>query len=57
MNDREIVCYMVGALGDVTKDQAVDALKKYTKLNEEQIIQIINEIIEFNNNFKKRLTS
>lgn len=57
MNDREIVCYMVGALGDVTKDQAVDALKNYTKLNEEQIIQIINEIIEFNNNFKKRLTS
>ena len=57
MNDREIVCYMLGVIGDVTKEQAVDALKNYTKLNEQQIIQIINEIIEFNNNFKKQLTS
>tara|TARA_B100001167_G_C16753893_1_gene297696 strand:- start:698 stop:871 length:174 start_codon:yes stop_codon:yes gene_type:complete len=57
MNDKEIVCYMLGVIGDVTKDQAIDALKNYTKLNEQQIIQIINEIIEFNNNFKKQLTS
>ena len=57
MNDKEIVCYMLGVIGDVTKDQAINALKNYTKLNEQQIIQIINEIIEFNNNFKKQLTS
>jgi len=57
MNDREIICYMLGTIGDVTRDEAVNALKNYTKLNEQEINQIIDEIIEFNKQFKKRLTS
>ena len=57
MNDREIVCYMLGTIGDVTRDEAVNALKNYTDLNESEINQIIDEIIEFNKQFKKKLTS
>tara|TARA_B100000678_G_C17751200_1_gene318892 strand:- start:289 stop:462 length:174 start_codon:yes stop_codon:yes gene_type:complete len=57
MNDREIVCYMLGTIGDVTRDEAINALKNYVDLNEQEINQIINEIIDFNNQFKKRLTS
>ena len=48
---------MLGTIGDVTRDEAVNALKNYTKLNEQEINQIIDEIIEFNKQFKKRLTS
>ena len=32
MNDREMVCYMLGAIGDVTRDEAIKALKNYTDL-------------------------
>ena len=32
MNDKETVCYLLGAIGDVTKDEAVEALKNFTKL-------------------------
>ena len=57
MNDREIVCYLLGTIGDVTRDEAIEALKHYTDLREQEINQIIDEIIEFNKQFKKRLTS
>ena len=57
MNSKETVYYMLGTIGDVTRDEAVNALKNYTDLNESEINQIIDEIIEFNKQFKKRLTS
>jgi|TARA_B100000408_G_scaffold133141_1_gene120002 ABC-type polysaccharide/polyol phosphate transport system ATPase subunit len=49
MNDREIICYMLGSIGDVTRDEAIEALKNYTNLNEQEINNIIDEVIEFNN--------
>ena len=48
---------MLGTIGDVTRYEAVNALKNYTDLNESEINQIIDEIIEFNKQFKKKLTS
>ena len=57
MNSKETVYYMLGTIGDVTRDEAVNALKNYTDLNEAEINQIIDEIIEFNKQFKKKLTS
>ena len=57
MNDKETVCYLLGTIGDVTRDEAIEALKHYTDLREQEINQIIDEIIEFNKQFKKRLTS
>ena len=48
---------MLGTIGDVTRDEAVNALKNYTDVNESEINQIIDEIIEFNKQFKKKLTS
>ena len=57
MNDKETVCYLLGTIGDVTRDEAIEALKHYTDLSEQEINQIIDEIIEFNKQFKKRLTS
>ena len=53
MNSKETVYYMLGTIGDVTRDEAVNALKNYTDLNESEI----NQIIEFNKQFKKKLTS
>ena len=49
MNDKETVCYLLGAIGDVTRDEAIEALKNYTNLNEQVINNIIDEVIEFNN--------
>ena len=57
MNDKEISYYLLGTIGDVTRDEAIEALKHYTDLREQEINQIIDEIIEFNKQFKKRLTS
>ena len=57
MKNKEIVYYLLGAIGDVTRDEAIEALKHYTDLREQEINQIIDEIIEFNKQFKKRLTS
>ena len=57
MNNKEIVYYLLGAIGDVTRDEAIEALKHYTDLSEQEINQIIDEIIEFNKQFKKLLTS
>ena len=49
MNSKEIVFYLLGAIGDVTRDEAIEALKNYTDLNEQVINNIIDEVIEFNN--------
>ena len=49
MNSKETVCYLLGAIGDVTRDEAAEALKNYTNLNEQVINNIIDEVIEFNN--------
>ena len=57
MNDKETVCYLLGTIGDVTRDESIEALKHNTDLREQEINQIIDEIIEFNKQFKKRLTS
>ena len=38
MNNKEIVCYLLGAIGDVTRDEAVKALKNFTELNEQELI-------------------
>ncbi len=54
MNDKEIVYYLLGAIGDVTKDEAVEALKGYTKLSELDINNIIKEVIKFNDSFLKK---
>ena len=46
MNDKETVCYLLGAIGDVTRDEAVQALKHYTELSEQEINNIIDDIIK-----------
>ena len=45
MNNKEIVCYLLGAIGDVTRDEAVKALKNFTELNEQELDNIIDDII------------
>ena len=54
MNDREIICYLLGAIGDVTRDEAIEALKDYTKLSEQDVNNIINEIIQFNDSYLQK---
>ena len=54
MNDREIVCYLLGTIGDVTRDEAIEALKHYTELSEQELNNIINEIIQFNDSFLQK---
>ena len=44
MNDKEIVYYLLGAIGDVTKDEAIEALRGYTKLSEQDINNITLKI-------------
>ncbi len=48
MNDRELTFYLLGVLGDSTKNEAIAALKSLTKLSEKEINEIISEIISFN---------
>ena len=49
MNSKETVFYLLGTIGDTTRDEAIKALKNYTNLNEQVINNIIDEVIEFNN--------
>jgi len=56
MNDRETVCYLLGAIGDVTRDEAVQALKHYTELSEQEINNIIDDIIKFNDSLLQKYT-
>ena len=50
MNDRELTFYLLGLLGDSTKDEAIKSLKSLTQLSENEINKIISEIIRFNQN-------
>ena len=54
MNDKETACYLLGAIGDVTRDEAVQALKHYTKLGKQEINSIIDDIIKFNNSLLQK---
>ena len=54
MNNKEIFYYLLGAIGDVTRDEAIEALKHYTELSEQEINNIINEIIQFNDSFLQK---
>tara|TARA_B100001765_G_C19182035_1_gene196987 strand:- start:282 stop:455 length:174 start_codon:yes stop_codon:yes gene_type:complete len=54
MNDKEIIYYLLGAIGDVTRDEAIEALKDYTKLSEQDISNAINEIIQFNDSYLQK---
>ena len=54
MNNKEIVYYLLGTIGDVTRDEAIEALKHYTELSEQELNNIINEIIQFNDSFLQK---
>ncbi len=54
MNNKEIIYYLLGAIGDVTRDEALEALKDYTKLSEQDVNNIINEIIQFNDSYLQK---
>ena len=54
MNNKETVCYLLGAIGDVTKDEAIEALKNFTELNEQELNDIIDDIIKFNNSLLQK---
>jgi len=56
MNDKETVCYLLGAIGDVTRDEAVQALRHYTELSEQEINNIIDDIIKFNDSLLQKYT-
>ena len=56
MNDKETVCYLLGAIGDVTRDEAVQALKHYTELSEQELNNIIDDIIKFNDSLLQKYT-
>ena len=56
MNDKETVCYLLGAIGEVTRDEAVQALKHYTELSEQEINNIIDDIIKFNDSLLQKYT-
>ena len=49
MNEREQIFYFLGAMGDTTKDEALDALENYTDFSRNQINEIIDELTNFNN--------
>jgi len=49
LNDREKIIYLLGTLGDVNRSEAIDALKKFFDLEESELIEIIDEVKEFNN--------
>ena len=50
MNARELTFYLLGLLGESTKDEAIKSLKSLTQLSENEINEIISEIIRFNQN-------
>ena len=56
MNDKETVCYLLGAIADVTRDEAVQSLKHYTELSEQEINNIIDDIIKFNDSLLQKYT-
>ena len=54
MNNKEIVCYLLGTIGDVTREESMESLKHYTELSEQELNNIINEIIQFNDSFLQK---
>ena len=54
MNEREQIFYFLGAMGDITKDEALDALENYTDFSRDQVNKIIDELTDFNNLFLKK---
>ena len=54
MNEREQIFYFLGAIGDTTKDEALDALENYTDFSRNQINEIIDELTNFNNSFLEK---
>jgi len=54
MNEREQIFYFLGAMGDTTKDEALDALENYTDFSRNQINEIIDELTNFNNSFLEK---
>ena len=52
-SEPEKIIYLLGTLGDVNFTEAMDALKKFFGLEEEELSQIINEVTEFNDNLLK----
>ena len=49
ISDREKICYLLGTLGDSTKEESLEALKFFTSLNEDEILKVFDQILEFNN--------
>jgi hypothetical protein len=54
MNEREKVYYFLGTLNDFSRDDAIKSIKEYSKLSLDEINQIIEDIISFNDDFKKQ---
>jgi|TARA_B110000467_G_C18142288_1_gene379465 hypothetical protein len=54
MNEREQIFYFLGAMGDTTKEEALDALENYTDFSRDQLNKIIDELTHFNNLFLKK---
>ena len=54
MNEREQIFYFLGAMGDTTKEEALDALENYTNFSRDQLNKIIDELTDFNNLFLKK---
>jgi len=54
MNEREKVYYFLGTLNDFSRDDAIKSIKEYSKLSLDEINQIIDDIISFNDDFKKK---
>ena len=54
MNQREQIFYFLGAMGDTTKEEALDALENYTDFSRDQLNKIIDELADFNNSFLKK---
>ena len=54
MNKREQIFYFLGAMGDTTKEEALDALENYTDFSRDQLNKIIDELTDFNDSFLKK---
>ena len=54
MNEREKVHYLLGTLNDFSRDDAIKSIKEYSELSLDEINQIIDDVISFNDDFKKQ---
>lgn len=53
MNEREKVYYFLGISNDFSREDTIKSITKYSKLSIDEINEIIEDIILFNENFKK----